>query len=80
MTTSAEGSAHNATIRTVSRSRPMRERIDALVVLCRQQMTVDPDGGLTDCDTLWPSLVLDVLGIAYGPGSELATRPNDDKE
>lgn len=82
MTISAGGSAHNPTVITKSSvtRKPMRERIDDVIALCLEEMGVGANGGLFNANTLWPSSILDALGIEYGPGSELATRLNDEQE
>jgi hypothetical protein len=76
---SATAAAHNPTVVCVPREvAEARRRIEAVVELCLDQMTHDPDGALTDCDTVWPSDVLSALGIEHGPGSELASRPEEE--
>lgn len=82
MTTSGAGaSAHNPTVRTSSsKTAPMRDRIQKLIELCAREMTKTSNGGLTDADTIWPSKILDILGIEYGPGSELASLKDDERE
>lgn len=76
---SASAAAHNPTVMCVPREvTEARQKIEAVVKLCLGQMTHDPDGALTDCDTVWPSDVLSALGIEYGAGSELASRPEEE--
>jgi hypothetical protein len=56
-----------------------RQKIEAVVQLCLGSMSQrTPRSGLSDADTIWPTDVLDALGIDYGPGSELASRPEEE--
>jgi hypothetical protein len=79
-TSSASAAAHNPTVVCVPREvAEARQRIKAVVDLCLGSMSQRTSrSGLSDADTIWPTEVLDVLGIDYGPGSELASRPEEE--
>lgn len=72
----AGGSAHGATIRTEPfEFTELRRRIGAVVDLCLEGLSARPNvTGIVNIDTIWPTDVLDALGVDYGPGSELALR------
>lgn len=71
----ATASAHNPTIKTEPRElTELRAKIQAVVDLCLDSMTITPTECLTNTDTIAPTDVLEALGIEYGPGSGLAAR------
>jgi hypothetical protein len=73
--TRAGGAAHNPAVTTAPRElTELRARVSALKSLCLRSMSLAPDQGLTNADTVWPTEVLDALGIYYGPGSDLAAQ------
>lgn len=79
--TSVAASAHNPTVMCVPREvTELRRKIDAVVEFCLGSMTVPGplNAGIVDADTIWPTEVLDLLGIDYGPGSELASRQKEE--
>lgn len=81
MTVSAAGgSAHNPSVKTEPLElTELRRRVNAVVDLCLGGMSGPSGGGLVDADTVWPTQVLEALGVDYGPGSELALRPWDER-
>lgn len=77
---SVAAAAHNPTVVCVPREvAEARQKIEAVVKLCRGSMSAPSAAGIVDADTIWPTEVLDALGIDYGPGSELASRPWDEE-
>jgi hypothetical protein len=77
---SAGGTAHDPMIRTESRELiELRRRLDAVIELCVYNMSARPNAaGIVNADTIWPTDVLDILGVDYGPGSDLASRTEED--
>lgn len=77
---SASAAAHNPTVVCVPREvAELRRRLDAVIKLCVDNMSARPNSaGIVDADTIWPTDVLDALGVDYGPGSELASRPEEE--
>ena len=77
---SVAASAHNPTVVCVPRAAGLQQKIDAVVELCLGSMTVPGplNAGIVDADTIWPTEVLDLLGVDYGPGSELASRQKEE--
>jgi hypothetical protein len=76
---SVAAAAHNPTVVCVPREvAEARKKIEAVVQLCLGGMSRTYEEGLTNADTIWPTDVLDALGIDYGPGSELASRPEEE--
>lgn len=78
--TSVGGSAHNPTIKITPRElTELRSKVDAVIGLCLDSMSARPNAaGIVDADTIWPTQVLDLLGVDYGPGSDLALRPYEE--
>lgn len=76
----ARAAAHNPTIKTEPRElTELRQKVDQLVELCLGGMSVRPNlAGIVDADTIWPTQVLDILGIDYGPGSDLASQSDEE--
>lgn len=76
----ASGTAHNPTIKTEPRElTELRQKVKAVVELCFGNMSARPNlAGIVDADTIWPTEVLDILGVDYGPGSDLASQPDEE--
>jgi len=77
---SVAAAAHNPTVVCVPREvAELRRRLDAVIELCLGSMSARPNlAGIVDADSIWPTDVLDALGVDYGPGSELASRPEEE--
>lgn len=77
---SVGGAAHNPTIAVVpGELTELRRRVDQLVELCLGSMSARPNrAGIVDADMIWPTQVLDILGVDYGPGSDLASQSDEE--
>jgi hypothetical protein len=81
MTSSVAGAtAHNPMIKTEPRElTELRRRLNDVVELCVNSMSARPNlAGIVDADTIWPTEILDILGVDYGPGSDLASQPDEE--
>ena len=72
--------AHNPMIRTEpGELAVLRGKVGELVELCLGGMPMRPNrAGIVDVNTIWPTQVLDILGIDYGPGSDLASQSDEE--
>jgi hypothetical protein len=77
---STGGTAHNPMIKTEpGELTELRRRVHAVIELCLGSMSARPNSaGIVDADTIWPTDVLDILGVDYGPGSDLASQSDEE--